>query len=193
MLTIDLQNNLIPYVDTLLFVNSDGTVRFPNLKILNLSKNSIVFFDFLFPLTIPSAQFILDASDNPIRTLNNTAGLTINSPACAHAVVGGRSVNLKGNQLTVFDDSNLLQYGLQSELDLQTLLYKISNYDLRQENGKSLINCFCPFAGQLTSTWYAELLNRNAVNASSTISQLSCSNISQRVFVLNFNCTVSVK
>ncbi len=190
---IDLHNNQIPYIDTLLFVNTDGTSRFPNLKLINLANNSLVTFDLMFPLTIPSPNMVLDASHNPIRTLENNLGLTYDLFEFSYAVVNNRSVDLTGNLLTRFDDSILLQYGLYSEADLQMFLYKISNYDLRQmTSGQSLINCSCPLNGQLTSQWYARLLDKNMINTSTVLYQLHCSNIgNDDVFVLNFNCTVS--
>jgi hypothetical protein len=190
LVSIQLQNNQIPYIDTLLFVNSNGSSRFPNLRLIDLSNNSILVFDLLFPLTIPSMQMVLDASLNPIRSLGNFEGLTYNLPEFSYAVVNGRSVNLANNKLTAFDDTNLLQYGLQSENDLQAFLYRISNYDLRQLNGQSTIKCNCPNGSQSTSIWYADLLAKQLVS-NSTISQLYCSNIGTNVFVLNFNCVVS--
>jgi hypothetical protein len=188
---LNLDNNLIPYVDTLVFVNRDGTPRFPNLQYLNLANNRILSFDLLFPLTIPSSQMNLDFSLNPIGALENFENLNFNLPVFSYAVVDNRSVNLRGNQLTTFDDSNLIQYGLQTEPDLQTLLYKISNYDLRQANDKSIIVCTCPSGSQFTSIWYANLLNKQLVNTSTLINQLYCSNIGTGVYILNFNCIVS--
>ncbi len=189
---LDLQNNQIPYIDTLLFVNSDNTSRFPNLQFINLANNSIVIFDLLFPLTIPSSQMSLNASLNPIGTLKNTRNLNFNLPIFAYPVVNNRNVNLSGNVLTKFDDSNLLQYGLQNPTDLQGFLNKISNYNLLQVNGQSLFICNCPNGSQLTSIWYADLLNKQLVSMSTSISQLYCSNIGTSVYVLNFNCIVSI-
>ncbi len=190
---LDLKNNLIPYVETLVFVNEDGTSRFPNLEYLNLANNRMIFFDLLFPLTMPSPKLKIEATSNPINKLNNTVNLNYALSFFSYAVVGNRSVDLRGNQLTVFDDSNLLQYGLQSANDLQVFLYRISNYDLRQMNSQSIIVCSCSGGSKLTSIWYADLLSKNLVDNSTLISKLYCSNQGQeKTFVLDFSCDVSV-
>jgi len=193
LVSIDFSNNQIPSIASNVFIRSDGSIRFTNLINLNLKNNQIKQLDLQWPLTIPSTSLFVDLSSNPISNLVNDFNKTYSSSVFAYPVTGNRRVNIQNNQIKVFGDSNLIQYGLSSVNDLNSFLSKISKYDFRQSNASNLstINCSCSSSSSLTNTWYKELLAASLINSNELIIQLYCANV-PNTFPLNIDCSVSL-
>ena len=191
LVSIDLSNNQIPSIASNVFIKSDGSIRFTNLVNLNLKNNQIKLFDLLWPLTIPSGSLLVDMSSNPISSLVNGFNKNYSSSIFNYPMTGSRLVNIQNNQIKVFSDSNLIQYGLSSANDLKIFLNKISNYDFRQNNASNLstINCSCSSSSLQTITWYQQLLAASMINTNALINQLYCVNI-PNIYPLNIDCSV---
>lgn len=188
---LDLSNNRIPSIETRAFLKSDGTPRFLNLQYLGLTNNFLKQLDLLWPLTFPVSSVTVDLSNNPIDTLVNQLNQSYASSSFPYAATGARTINIKNSLHTTFDDTNILQYGVQSAVDLLGFLNKISNYDFRQSNGSNVFSCTCPAFGLYVVTWYRQLLTASSINTVALINQLYCANLANNVYVLNFNCPVS--
>ena len=187
LVSIDLSNNKIPSIDSNFFFKSDGTSRFLNLQYLNLAYNSMYQFDMLMPLTVPNNNLSFLLNSNPINNLVNQLNAQYSDTRFAYPGVGNRKISITNNNLLVLDDTNLIQYGLNSQTDLELFLNKISNYDLRQLSNK-IVKCSCN--GTLISSWYSSLLSSSLINKNSLINQLMCVDINQSVFLKNPNCEV---
>ncbi len=188
---IDLSNNQISFIESEVFLKSDGTSRFTNLQYLNLKNNQIRVFDLLWPLTIPSMSLLVDLSTNPITTLVNGFNKSYSSIIFAYPMTGSRNVIIQNNQLQTFSDTNLLQYGLQSLADLSMFFSKIQNYDFRINNASSLstIICSCPVSGLKTVSWYKQLFAQSSIKTDALINKIYCSNI-PNTYPLNIDCSV---
>ena len=187
---LDFSNNQISSIDTKLFFKSDGTSRFSSLQYLNLAFNNIVQFDMLMPLTIPNNNINFSLNSNPVNTLINQLNASYNDIIFAYPAIGNRIVSITNNALTVLDDTNLLQYGLTSRIDLELFLNKIANFDLRQTNN-NIIKCPCTNGTtKLVSTWYKSLLSSSLINQKSLVNQLTCAAYNQSAFLSDPTCQV---
>jgi hypothetical protein len=187
LVSIDLSKNKIPSIDSNFFFKSDGTSRFSNLQYLNLAYNSINQFDMLMPLTVPNSNLSFLLNSNPINTLVNQLNTPYSDSKFAYPAVGNRKINVTNNNLLVLDDTNLIQYGLNSQNDLKLFLYKVSNYDLRQLSNK-IIKCTCN--STLISSWYSSLLSSSSIDQNNLINLIRCDNDYQNVFLKSPNCEV---
>ena len=185
---IDLSSNQIPSIDSDVFIRtSNGASRFPNLKFLNLGNNRIKEFDLLWPLTIPSSLFNLNISANPINTLTNSFNGKYSDARFAYPATGSRVIDVTNNILEEFDDTNLLQYGITTQNEFLAFLNKIANYDFRQNSFKRVV-CQCTGSTQNVITWYKALRTALLIDQSSLISQFSCINSTQSVFLELTTC-----
>ena len=185
---LSLSNNVIPSLDSNVFMYPNGTTKFPNLDYLDLSNNLIVALDILWPMTIPNPNLYVDLSNNPIKSLHNQLNglFTDNSYI---AMSGNRTIDVTGNNLVSFDDSQLLQYNIGSSNGFKIFLNKLQNYDFKQQKNKFV--CNCPLStGLYTVNWYKMISNTLSNIANSSILQLNCSKIVGKT-VFNFKCTVS--
>ena len=187
---INLSNNKIPSIETSAFINKDGSSRFLKLFYLNLARNSIKELDILFPLTIPDPSLKIDLHLNPIEKLVNQMNRSFSDAVFSYDMTGFRVLDATNNKLQYLDDSNLLQYGLNNQDDLQTFLNKISNYDLRQSNLVRTFICYCPPQGLKTVSWYKSFAS--LIETIYPIFQLYCSNFERSIYILDFPCNVSI-
>ncbi|CAF0833054.1 unnamed protein product [Brachionus calyciflorus] len=189
--SLNLTNNFIPYLESRVFIKSDGSSRFPNLEYLGLAYNGLKDFDLLWPLTLPQSNLLIDMKYNNISNLVNQMNLTFNNVIFKYPMIGNRYLDLTTNSLQGFDDYNLLQYGLHNEWHLKEFLFKISNYDLRQANLVRTFICFCPSFGQLTLFWFK--LISSDFDRTSPIFQIYCSNTGVMTYVLDYPCGPTTK
>ena len=187
---LNLTKNMIEFIESRVFIKSNGLTRFPNLQFLGLAYNKLKHLDLLWPLTIPNLNLHIDLKYNNISLLVNELNLKFNDPMLRYPMINNRKLDATTNSLQGFDDQNLLQYGIENPDDLKEFLYKISNYDFRQSNLVPTFICFCPPGGQLTLLWFNSI--SNLVNRSSVIFKLYCIN-SPSIYVLDFPCGVSHK
>lgn len=187
---LNLTKNMIEYIESKVFIKSDGLTRFPNLKFIGLAYNRLKHLDLIWPLTIPDLNLHIDLRNNNISLLINELLLKFDDPMLKYPMINERRLDATTNSLQGFDDQNLLQYGINNENDLMKFLYKISNYDFRQSNFVPTFICFCPADGQLTLSWFRSI--SNLVDRSSPIFKLYCIN-SPSTYVLDFPCDVSRK
>jgi hypothetical protein len=185
---LNLSNNRIPSIETAFFFRSDMSLRFPNLTFLSLANNLIIDFDLLWPLSLPSPVLDIDFSSNPIVSLSNQFNLSFNEISF-YDMTETRRVDLRNNSLKRLDDTNLLQYGMNSASDFQYFLYRLANYDFRQE--VNALDCVCANRdGQYVLGWFAQFA-AEIVDFKKPIYQLECSNFAnQSVFIFNYTCTV---
>ena len=185
---LNLKNNLIPSIDTKVFFRNDGTSRFPSLYYLDLSNNLLKMIDLLWPMTLrhPSAKIIL--SNNKINKIKNQLRLSYENKVFID-VVGDRVVDLSNNELAHLDDSNLLQYNLQSQNDFERFLLKLSNYDF--SNNRFV--CVCPNTTGLYTVFWFKMLSHKIADFSSPIYQVYCAQTLQDNNVFDFECQVIIK
>jgi hypothetical protein len=183
---INMNRNRIPFVETRLFFKLDGSSRFPKMKYLGLANNKIKQFDLLWPMSLPNRNVHIDLSNNNIDTLINQMNLDFRNESFM-PMINNRRVDIINNDLRELSDSNLLQYGLNSNSDFKLFLTKITNYDFRQHN--NLFQCKCPKStGSYTVHWYKSFSDTvNKLNGS--IHQLTCANIPD-AGIFDFNCKV---
>jgi hypothetical protein len=187
--SLNLTSNRIQSIETKAFFTLDNQIRFKRLKYLGLALNKIRQLDLLWPLAIPSRNLFIDMKLNPIESLINEMGVTFRDPLFNNPMTGDRFFDITTNNLQIFDDSNILQYGLMNVNDMKDFLTMISNYDLRQRNGAQTFQCYCPDNGSFTNTWFQAIMM--TVNLNYPIYQLYCLQYQGRVFVFNFICPVS--
>lgn len=183
LVTLNLNSNQIPSVDSNAFIKSDGTTRFPNLVSLNLANNLIKQFDLLWPMALPQPALRVNLRNNKIDTLTNPTSRSY-SDALFVAMTSGRSVDVTNNPLTTLSDSNLLQYKVNSADGFKQFLNKLSNYDFRQTS--NAFTCSCPSGGLYTVFWY-QSISASISPKTAPIYALVCSNIANN-YLFDFPC-----
>ena len=186
----DLSNNLIGYLDPLLFIKqSDLTqTRFPKLRYFSISGNKLTEFDLLTPLSLPNPNLYFDASLNSIKTFKNVHKKSfLENPYFVDFNSPSRLVNLTNNQLTGFENEFLNEYGIESVSDFEVFISRISNYLMSNQNKP--YNCKCPSFTQKSVDWFKQLRN---INQNLSFFQLKCNNINEKPFALNYSCGVRI-
>lgn len=182
-----LNNNRIPSIESKVFIKSNGDPRFPNLRLLDLSNNQIKVFDILWPMIFPSPILNVKLNNNSIDNITNLLQKKFDDNLF-NPMIGPRNVDLRFNPINRLDDSNLLQYGINSDDDFMDLLYKLSNYDFGKNTSTFLCTC-PPQIGSYTVYWYKNIINR-IQDKSAPIYNIFCSN-PRNVYIFNYPCTVS--
>ena len=180
--SLNLNNNQIFSIETGVFFNSDRSPRFPSLSYLDLSFNQLRIIDLLWPMSLHSPAFKIKLNNNKITTLVNQLNLSYNSSFLV-AVNGQKNVDLSFNLINYLDDSNLLQYGLQSPDDLRMFLHKISNFDFSNNR----LKCACSKSTNL-NIWFNRI-HSFIDKTAALIYSLECSNMPNHT-IFNINCPV---
>lgn len=189
LVSINLNNNNIPSVETAVFIKSDGFSRFPYLTYLGLANNQIKEIDLLWPLSIGTLTLKVDLSSNPISKLINPSKRSFKDSIFV-PMTGYRNVDLTKNDILSLDDSNLIQYGITSAVDFSVFLYKLSNYDFGRNTSDFLCNC-PPVIGSYTVFWFGNFSNSIQLDLNSPIFQLYCAD-NPNVYIFNFTCRVII-
>lgn len=169
-----------------MFFKQDGTSRFINLEYLGLVNNQLKSLDLLWPMSLPSSILKIDLSYNQIDKLTNELKKSF-SESVFIPMTGNRHVYLINNSLVSLDDSNLLQYQINSANGFSQFLNKLSNYDFRKNN--SDYSCLCPAAtGLYTVLWYKNI-SSSISDKTAPIFKLNCSNVAN-TYIFDFPCTV---
>ena len=188
--SLNLTNNQIPYLETAVFLKTDGTSRFPRLNYLGLASNYIRQLDLLWPLSLPSPTLFVDMKLNPIDTLVNQLTVSFNQPAFRFGMTSQRYFDATNNRLQYLNDNFLLQYGLLSVDDFFSFITRLGNFDFRQSTLEHTFLCYCPQTGSQTITWFKSV--KPYLNLSYPIFQLYCSNFAGNVYVFDISsCGVS--
>jgi hypothetical protein len=176
---------LLILIGLFLFVPDDGTSAFPKLSYLDLSYNELKVLDLVWPMSLLHPALKVMLAYNKITTFKNQLDMPYNDRHLT-AISGNRSVDVKHNLISRFDDSNLLQYSLKSAYDLEKFLEKLDNFDFRTNR----IYCVCPETSGLYSVNWFSQFSKFVRHSDSLIYQLVCTN-SPSHSVFNFTCPVS--
>jgi hypothetical protein len=193
IVSLNLTNNLIKEIRTSMFFKADGvTTRFPNLKYLGLAFNGIRQLDLLWPLSLPQSSLFIDMRVNPLTFLVNELNLSYIDNRFRYPMIGNRSINIQNNELQYIDDTNLIQYGLQSASDFAALINKILNYDFSQTDSTKVFFCVCSYSTTV-NTWY-QLSFSQMISGNYPIYRLYCNSYTTNVYIFNFGpqCNISV-
>ena len=186
LVSLNLNNNKIPFLDTGVFFKQDGTSRFPTLYYLGLANNQIKSFDMLGPMSLSAPSFTVTLANNPIQTISNQLKKTFTDNVFQNVTGANQIVDISNTNLTSLSDAAFFEY-VHSATQFQYFLYKISNYNFKHTVNKLV--CNCPVAtGLYTVYWYQSF--KSAVQSQTApIYQLTCSNTATYIF--DFPCTVS--
>jgi hypothetical protein len=188
--SLNFTKNRIPYISTDVFFKSDGSTRFPNLRYLGLAINELKTLDFLWPLSLPQPTLKIDLKLNKIDMLTNELNLGFNDARFKYPMTGSRSLDATTNNFQYFDDSNLLQYGINNQFEFKQFLNKIQNYDFRQSNLVRTFICYCPPSGLYTVFWYQQI--KSSIITEAPIFQLFCTRFEGLVYIFDFPCPSNV-
>ncbi len=189
LVSLNLNNNNIPFVDTGVFFKLDGTSRFPNLYYLGLANNQIKSFDLIWPMSLPAPSYTVTLKNNPITTVSNQLKKTFTDSIFRNVTINSnRIVDITDNKLTSLSDSVFFEY-VHSAAEFQYFLYKISNYNFQQTTNQ--LSCFCPPSTGLYTVYWYQSFKSSITNdlIAAPIYQLTCSNLATSIF--DFTCTVS--
>lgn len=184
-----LNDNHIQVVESAFFFKRNGQTRFPQLTFFSLANNKLLTLDLMWPLSLTSLNLYVDLANNPIVGLTNELNLIYDEPSFV-PMTGNRYVNVENNSLTRLDDTNLLQYGINSASGFREFLYQISNFDFSQPVNKLV--CYCSNSNSLVN-WYSQF-GDELVGSIAPIYNLECSNRlddkRQASYIFNYSCQV---
>ncbi|CAF1005212.1 unnamed protein product, partial [Brachionus calyciflorus] len=185
LVSLKLNNNRIPSIESAVFVKSNGDSRFPSLELLDLSNNLIRVFDLLWPMTIPSIELTIKLNNNQINNITNQLKMSFDEPLFT-PMIDRRRVDLTNNQISRLDDTNLLQYGPNSPDSFREFLYKLSNYDFGQNRSNFI--CNCPTGIGSYSVLFYRNISARITDKTAPIYRLFCSS-PINVYIFEFPCT----
>jgi hypothetical protein len=184
---LNLSNNRIPSIETLVFFRKDGTSKFPKLNFLDLSHNMLRVVDLLWPMSLIQSQLKIKLNHNYISKFVNEMHLSF-SNNFLKPIDAERSVDLTYNLINSLNDYSFLQYNVKSAFDLENFLKKLANYDF----AGNVINCDCS-ESRYVLAWFEEKNLNNTINSfkglGNTIYQSECAN-RPGFNAFAFNCLV---